>query len=125
MGALQRRPAEPGKERAVSHTEPTYFPFTRQGQHIYAALPLGSGSLYEADSAGAASFCMPLFSMTKAEMNIQQNCFCALLPPSMRLLMYLPEEGLSAQYNLEFALKNGGPIVSKIWQCNEHDLTKI
>lgn len=53
---------------------------------------LGSGSLYETDSAGAASFCMPLFSMTTAGMNIQQNCFCALSPPSLQLLMYLSEK---------------------------------
>lgn len=59
--------------------------------HVWCA-NLGSGSLYETDSAGAACFCMPLFSMTKAGMNIQQNCFCALLPASMQLLVHLPEK---------------------------------
>lgn len=87
---------------------------------------LGSGSLYETDSAGAASFCMPLFSMTKAGMNIQQNCFCALSPPSMQLLMYLPEEKKKSRLlnTTQNCIPNGGKFVSNIWQGNEHDLAK-
>lgn len=72
--------------------------------HVCCAT-LGSGSLYETDSAGAASFCMPLFSMTKAGMNIQQNCFCALSPPSMQLLMYLPEKNAVCLIQLRIALE--------------------
>lgn len=93
--------------------------------HVCCAT-LGSGSLYITDSASAASFCMPLFSMTKAGMNIQENCFCALLPPSMQLYLHVPSRGKkSCLFNTtQNCIGNGGKIVSNICHCDERDLTK-
>lgn len=94
--------------------------------HVCCAT-LGSGSLCETDSAGSASFYMPLFSMTKAGMNIQQNCFRALWLPSMQMLVYLPKKGEKSRLlnTTQNCIRIGGKIVSNIWQCSKYDLTKI
>lgn len=92
---------------------------------MHAALTLGHVLCMKQILLVLHLFCMPLFSMTTAGMNIQKKIVSVLFHPINAIAHVHSREESCLLNTTQNCIGNGGKIVSHIWQSNEHDLTKI